>query len=315
MAVHAPAAQAFSQRFAEAGVGRGNERLGRKPGREYPHSTAGCGGTAKGSSNQKVEPAPAVLWTPMRPPISSTIFREMARPRPVPPNFRDDEVSACTNGWNSFLDLVRRQADAGVGDFKAQVDAAGGMELHLHADDDFALFGEFDAVTDEVEQHLPEPGGVADQPVRNVAADDGGEGSFLPGTRVAAFSSTPSTMARREKSSCAMVILPASILEKSSTSLMTWSRALALSTAASANSRWRGSRRVCASNSTMPRMPLNGVRISWLMLARNSLLALLARLACSAAAWASVAAAWSCGSFSPAWPWLPWRPFPRFCAG
>ena len=40
----------------------------------------------------------------------------------------------------------------------------------------------------------------------------------------------------------------------------------------------------------MPRMPLNGVRISWLMFARNSLLALLARLACSAAACASAAA-------------------------
>ena len=71
-----------------------------RPGKH--RSMAGCGGTPKGSSNQNVEPAPATLWTPIRPPINSTIFREMARPRPVPPNLRDDEVSACTNGWNNF---------------------------------------------------------------------------------------------------------------------------------------------------------------------------------------------------------------------
>ena len=113
---------------------------------------------------------------------------------------------------------------------------------------------------------------------------------LFPGSRAPAFSRTASTTARREKFSWAKLIRPASILEKSSTSLMTWRRALALSVADSANSRWRGSSRVCVSSSTMPRMPPSGVRSSWLMFARNSLLAVFARLACSAMARDSAAA-------------------------
>ncbi len=44
--------------------------------------------------NQKVEPSPSLLLTLMEPPISSTSFRQIARPNPVPPNFRDVEASA-----------------------------------------------------------------------------------------------------------------------------------------------------------------------------------------------------------------------------
>ncbi len=54
-------------------------------------------------------------------------------------------------------------------------------------------------------------------------------------------------------------------------------------------SAWRGWRSVPSASSVMPRMPFMGVRISWLMLARNSLLAL---LAASAEALASRSSAW-----------------------
>ena len=53
------------------------------------------------------------------------------------------------------------------------------MRDRLHADDDFAALGKFDAIADEVKHDLPEADGIANQPVRHVAADDGGEVNFL----------------------------------------------------------------------------------------------------------------------------------------
>ena len=47
----------------------------------------------------KVLPSCGVLSTQMRPPIRSTSVDEMARPRPVPPNRRVVDPSACRNGW------------------------------------------------------------------------------------------------------------------------------------------------------------------------------------------------------------------------
>src|SRR6478736_4555261 len=46
--------------------------------------------------NQKREPCPGVLSTPMRPPMRSTSCRQMASPRPAPPYFRVIESSAWT---------------------------------------------------------------------------------------------------------------------------------------------------------------------------------------------------------------------------
>jgi len=45
----------------------------------------------------KVAPRPGALFTAMRPSMRSTMRREMARPRPVPPNLRVDDESACSN--------------------------------------------------------------------------------------------------------------------------------------------------------------------------------------------------------------------------
>ena len=78
--------------------------------------------------------------------------------------------------------------------------------------------------------------------------------------------------------------LPASTLEKSRMSLITVSSASAdIFTVFEVLALFGGQFGVKAS-SVMPRMPFMGVRISWLMLARNSLLA---RLAASAASWAA----------------------------
>ena len=74
----------------------------------------------------------------------------------------------------------------------------------------------------------------------------------------------------------------ASILEKSRMSSMTCSSERADTCASSRYSRCSSSSRVCSTRSVMPSTPFIGVRISWLMLATNSVLARLAASAASA---------------------------------
>ncbi len=64
--------------------------------------------------------------------------------------------------------------------------------------------------------------------------------------------------------------MPASIFEKSRMSLITPSSASPEVAAVLASSRCSLSRSVCSRSSVIPITPLSGVRISWLMLARNS---------------------------------------------
>ena len=63
---------------------------------------------------------------------------------------------------------------------------------------------------------------------------------------------------------------PASILEKSRMSLRMVSSASPEACTVSANSRCSAPRSVSSSSEVMPSTPFIGVRISWLMLARNS---------------------------------------------
>ncbi len=55
----------------------------------------------KRTSKMNSLPCPASLRSVMVPPISSTSWRLMARPRPLPPKRRAVEASACVKGWNS----------------------------------------------------------------------------------------------------------------------------------------------------------------------------------------------------------------------
>jgi hypothetical protein len=75
--------------------------------------------------------------------------------------------------------------------------------------------------------------------------------------------------------------LPASIFEMSRMSLITASSAAPLLRAVVTYSRWSGERGVSARRLIIPRTAFRGVRISWLMLARNSLLEWLASSAWS----------------------------------
>ena len=55
-----------------------------------------------GISNQKVDPCPSRVSTPISPPIASTRPLQIARPSPVPPCARVVEASTCENRRNSL---------------------------------------------------------------------------------------------------------------------------------------------------------------------------------------------------------------------
>ncbi len=87
--------------------------------------------------------------------------------------------------------------------------------------------------------------------------------------------------------------LPASIFEKSRMSFMIRSSASAEFLTMPRNCRCSGSSGVARTSSVMPMMPFIGVRTSWLMLARNSLLARLAASAASLALARSIVCRWT----------------------
>src|SRR5665213_1294394 len=62
------------------------------------HALPTCCSTVTGIVKENTEPCPSSDSTQSRPPCSSTMRREMARPSPVPPLARVEELSAC---WNS----------------------------------------------------------------------------------------------------------------------------------------------------------------------------------------------------------------------
>ena len=100
--------------------------------------------------------------------------------------------------------------------------------------------------------------------------------SLLVGAHGQDLMSRRGSRAGRSRSSSSSS-LPASILEKSRMSLITVKQRLGRLLDQSAGTRAaRRSSSVSRASSVMPMMPFMGVRISWLMLARNSLLARLA---------------------------------------
>jgi hypothetical protein len=101
--------------------------------------------------------------------------------------------------------------------------------------------------------------------------------------RGAMISATSSTSRTTSKASWWSSIWSASILEKSRRSLRRFRSASELARTLRKKSCCSGSRRVPRASSVMPRIALSGVRISWLMVARN------APLAWSAASAASLA--------------------------
>ena len=93
-----------------------------RSGSTRPAIAAVRGRTPSATVKRKVLPRPASLSTQIRPPIISTSLAEIARPRPVPPNRRVVEPSACSNGSKIARQLLGGDADPGVGDGEAEHD-------------------------------------------------------------------------------------------------------------------------------------------------------------------------------------------------
>ena len=68
----------------------------------------------------KVLPAPGLLSKLMPPPNASDSVFEILNPRPVPPNRRDVEASACVKGSKIVLACSSAMADACVSDADGQ---------------------------------------------------------------------------------------------------------------------------------------------------------------------------------------------------
>jgi len=220
--------------------------------------------------------------TVMSPPSSRANCRLIVSPSPVPPNRRVVLTSACTNGWKSLpcsasviptpSSTTSNRTVASVGDGPSQptrsvIDPAG---VNLTA-----------------------------LPIRLISTCRSRSGSVRPlrGTGVANSSrsvnpfsialgrviDTASAASRgRSAGVRSTVIPPASILDRSSTSLITCSRCCPfrrIDCKSFRRDRW--SRVGSSIRSAYPMMAAIGVRISWLMFARNSLLARLAPSAAS----------------------------------
>ena len=143
----------------------------------------------------------------------------------------------------------------------------------MHAQGDLARLGEFDGIAGQIEQYLPQPARIHLNEVRNRRID---VGRHLQALWVSLNADQPHDIfdqVAQIDAGTSNSSFPASIFEKSRISLMT------------VNSAWRYGGRfphsraaivqasVSSSRSVMPITPFMGVRISWLMLARNSLFA------------------------------------------
>src|SRR5271166_5210962 len=117
--------------------------------------------------NQKVEPAPGALSTPMLPPICSTNLRAIASPRPVPSWGRPPSWIKARKSCACLF----RDADAGVAHLKAQRRLARRLTNPAGPQDDLALLGELDRVTEQVGEHLAQTPGVAPEHPRRTGFD------------------------------------------------------------------------------------------------------------------------------------------------
>ena len=109
--------------------------------------------------------------------------------------------------------LLRRDADAGVAHLEHDLAGAG---PGLDDDADAAGLGELDGVAGEIEQHLAQPRGVADDALRQPLVDVGGDLEALGlGARARAARPRPRPAPASENGCGSSSSLPASILEKS----------------------------------------------------------------------------------------------------
>ena len=226
--------------------------------------------------NQNVLPLPGSLCTPIVPPIISTISFEIVVPSPVPPNRRVIDSSACVN-----RSKMRRCASAEMP-----------MPVSTTSNRTVASLGVSDS---RVTRTPTSPFSVNfkafprrfNSTCRSRSGSPRRRNGTLEGTRrkVAsplnrAWGSTMATVcftiAYRSKSFTSTETFPASIFDRSRTSCIRNRRVCAESSIVFVSSSCSAESGVPFSRSSIPMIPLSGVRISWLMFARNRVFARLA---------------------------------------
>jgi len=192
----------------------------------------------------------------------------MVRPRPVPPKRRVVEASAWVKGAK-IEDCLSEDADACVGHDEVEegVQAVGFLDAHLEGH--LAVAGDLMALPRRLRTIWRSPGRIAYYGLRDVRGDIASQFEAFLMARSATLRVASSRLSRRLNSIGSSSTLPASILEKSRMSLMMASSESAEARAVSMSSRCSGVSTVSRASSVIPRTPFMGVRISWLMLARN----------------------------------------------
>ena len=95
----------------------------------------------------------------------------MAGPRPVPPNLRVVDESACEKDWNR-RHMTWGDANSGVAD--SELDLVLSLAF-LYGQHYLALIGELDGIAEQVDHDLAQAGDIAADTGRNIVIDDVGD--------------------------------------------------------------------------------------------------------------------------------------------
>ena len=228
-------------------------------------------------------PTPGVLSSAIDPPISSTRRFEMARPRPVPPRCLDAGASACTNGWK------RRAWSSGEMPMPVSVTVISSCSRPARSPRRTARIAT-----------LPVPVNLTALPARfrstcrrrtgsqvwagaiSGSTDHSSVSPFCLAASAKVIATLRTTSGTEAAVRCRLRC-PASTLEMSSTSFRMRSSDCDEALITPSISRCSQLVVPISSSSAMPRMAFIGVRISWLIAARNAVFARLARSAWSRA--------------------------------
>ena len=235
-----------------------------------------------GSSSVKRLPRPGALCTSISPPSSRASRRQIVSPSPVPPNWRVVEVSAWENGLKARATCSGVMPTPVSSTWKRNIGSWPGASSRHTMMRTWPTMVNFTALPTRFSRIWRSRVGslriVRGSGISNVTSN----ASFFSWARGRTNDVTSPTTRHGSHSTDSTVIRPASIFDRSRMSLITASRCSPLRRIALMESRRSlAVRSKSSSRSACPMIAAIGVRISWLMFARNSLLV---RLAASAAA-------------------------------
>ncbi len=238
---------------------------------------------SKRAVNKKVLPCPGALSTRMSPPMSSDNRLQMASPRPVPLWRRDSEPSACTNRSKMCSRCLSRMPGPESVTENSSITDSGVASTARTARDTRPASVNFSALSSRFTSTWRSRMGSPTRPSGTSSGTRKAKPRPFSSARCTNMVCRVDRRLRRRNTWLSSSTMPASILEKSRMSLMSASSDSAEFCAASRYSRCSSSSGVSSARSSMPSTPFMGVRISWLMEAKNSLLALSAASAASLA--------------------------------